>query len=217
MLSIGSSRIVKTVAACALVATLSVAATACTSADGTSDPAADQTTQETTTEETTEDTTEGDSAEPEQASVDALTETYSHNGITISVDPSWSTELKTYNAEINPSRNTRISLRCFVEDASVDLASIEESGVSLIGGAASYTAGESWTIDGDTTVTLYTYEEGPSVYDVAVGYNAETGNGFQVFFSRSDGREGYLTDEVRDAIIDSISFDPSQAVAYAAK
>lgn len=213
MLSIGSSRIVKTVAACALAATLSVAATACTSADGTSDPAADQTTQETTTEETTEE----DSAEPEQASVDALTETYSHNGITISVDPSWSTELKTYNAEINPSRNTRISLRCFVEGASVDLASIEKSGVSLIGGAASYTAGESWTIDGDTTVTLYTYEEGPSVYDVAVGYNAETGNGFQVFFSRSDGREGYLTDEVRDAIIDSISFDPSQAVAYAAK
>lgn len=213
MLSIGSSRIVKTVAACALVATLSVAATACTSTDGAGETAADQTTQETTTEETTEE----NAAESEQASVDALTETYSHNGITISVDPSWSTELKTYNAEINPSRNTRISLRCFVDDASVDLASVEESGVSLIGGAASYTAGESWTIDGDTTVTLYTYEEGPSVYDVAVGYNAETGNGFQVFFSRSDGREGYLTDEVRDAIINSISFDPSQAVAYAAK
>lgn len=213
MLSIGSSRIVKTVAACALAATLTVAATACTSTDGAGETAADQTTQETTTEGTTEE----NAAEPEQASVDALTETYSHNGITISVDPSWSAELKTYNAEINPSRNTRISLRCFVEDASVDLASIEESGVSLIGGAASYTARESWTIDGDTTVTLYTYEEGPSVYDVAVGYNAETGNGFQVFFSRSDGREGYLTDEVRDAIIDSISFDPSQAVSYAAK
>lgn len=144
-----------------------------------------------------------------------LDTTVSKDGVSFNISSDWDNDLDSAFGGITPASNNKITVDTYTngETESLDSEGLQSG---LLGSASDYTEERSWTIEGDTKITYYTDHSSENhVYSVVLGYNEETKAGFRIFLNRGTPDDlGELTDETCNALLDSIAFDPSQAVPH---
>lgn len=165
----------------------------------------------------------GEAKQPEQNSADAqktstsqpqsnvnLSQQVDYNGVELKIDSSWKNELSGQYPSITPSSDSKITFYTFVNSETESFDNMDEY---ILSTPSNYTLENEWKIDGGTSVSSYTMKaDSGSLYTVVIGYHADSGAGFLIFFNRGDnGEKSTLNDSVLTEIFASIAFDPASA------
>lgn len=156
----------------------------------------------------------GDQSMEDLADVERLSanlrSTFEYQGVSIEVDPTWSTNTYADYGRIMPNSFSMITVRAYSNGETASIEAYAEKGSGVLYDIADYTQDSSWEIEGGTKAASYTLNHDGRLYSFVMGHNETTNKGFVIFFNRgSEDKPSSIGDGTYEKMIKSIAFDPS--------
>lgn len=161
----------------------------------------------------------GGTPEEDESAADRITHRVSFNGVSFKIDPDWDEDLDEEFGGVEPASNNKITVGTFSDGETKSIQTLEASeNTGILGDPSDYEKDDSWTINAGTKVSAYTLvNDAGYVYSFAMGYNEDENTGFIIFFNRGTEDDlGELDDETYEAILQTISFNPTKVATSTA-